>query len=69
MADNDLPRLNYNYFNVGAQRGEVSAIVGEKLRAYVRRELGSIADRIEIQDVWMPWVRSFEVGLKVHWKE
>ena len=69
VAENDLPRLNYTYYDVGEQRGEVSRIVGGKLREYAAGELSSIADRIEIQDVWMPWERAFEVGLKIQWKE
>jgi len=64
---NDLPRLNCDYFNVREARGAVSRVVGEKLRAFVDRELPSIASRVEIEDVWMPWVRIFEVGLRVRW--
>ena len=64
----DLPRLGYEYFHIGEMRGKVSEVIAERLRAYARTELTSIADHIEILDVWMPWKRIFEVGLKVQWK-
>ena len=63
----DLPRMGYDYYNIGPQRGEVSELVGKRLRAYLRSEMSSIADQIEILDVWMPWKRAFEVGLEVRW--
>lgn len=65
----DLPRLGYDYYHTGPQRGEISGLVAERLQGYLRSELGSIADRVEILDVWMPWKRAFEVGLEVRWKE
>ena len=49
-------------------RGKVSEVIAERLRAYARAEMPGIADHIEILDVWMPWKRIFEVGLKVRWK-
>ncbi len=67
MIVNELSRLHYDYFDVREQRGAFSALAGEKLKAFISDQLTSIADRIEIQDVWMPWARVFEVGLKVRW--
>ena len=69
VMEQDLPGLGYDYFNIGEARGEVSRRVGRRLREYADRELPSIADHIEILDVWMPWKRVFEVGLDVRWKD
>ncbi len=69
VGDNDLPSRGLNWFDAGGARGEVSRIVREKLNAYVQRKLPSVASHIVIDDVWMPWKRMFEVGLKVHWEE
>ena len=65
----DLPRMGYDYYNIGPQRGEVTELVGERLRMYVRSEMSSIAEQLEILDVWMPWKRAFEVGLEIRWNE
>lgn len=64
-----LPKMNYSYYFVGEQRGEVSRIIREQLEAFAREYMPSICERLEIQDVWMPWTRMFEIGMKVHWKQ
>lgn len=62
-----FPR-NYDYFDVGEQRGEISELVRTKLLAFARDCLPGIAEKLQILDVWMPWCRMFEVGLTVYWK-
>lgn len=62
-----LPEHGLNYFDAKEQRGLVSGIVREELEAFVKETMPSIAEHIEITDVWMPWKRMFEVGLHVKW--
>lgn len=62
-----LPEHGLNYFDAKEQRGLVSGIVREELEAFVKETMSSIAEHIEITDVWMPWKRMFEVGLHVKW--
>ncbi len=69
VGDNELSSRGLNWFNAGGDRGEIAQIVREKLNAYVARKLPSVASHIVIDDVWMPWKRMFEVGLKVRWVE
>lgn len=63
VTNNILPKLNYNYFNVGQQRGEVSNIVRNCLQklsnSFFKGHL------LKITDCFMPWRRMFEVGIDV----
>ena len=68
ITKEELPRHGYDYFNVGAPRGEISELVQTCLAAAAKELLPSIADQLTILDTWMPWSRMFEVGLKVQWK-
>ena len=67
VVDQRLPEHGLDYFNARDQRGLVSGIVREELEAFVKETMPSIAEHIEITDVWMPWKRMFEVGLHVKW--
>ncbi|MBQ8136570.1 MAG: DUF4127 family protein, partial [Clostridia bacterium] len=64
----ELPQRNYDYFDVNDQRGEISELIQERLPVCAREHLPSIAEKLQILDVWMPWRRMFEVGLTVQWQ-
>ena len=65
VTDLRLPDLNMNYFDVCEQRGVVSEIVKEELLLFAKSALDSIDGHIQIEEVYMPWRRMFEVGLNV----
>lgn len=67
VTDGELAKRGLNALNVGAQRGDISAVVRERLNAFVLERLPSVARHIRIDDVWMPWQRMFEVGLSTRW--
>jgi len=69
VVDEHLPSYGLDYFDAREQRGLVSGIVKEELESFVCEHMPSIASRIDITDVWMPWARMFEVGLDVKWKQ
>ena len=58
-----LSQYGMNYFDVHEQNGIISEKVREELERFARKELSSIAPRVNLQHVWMPWRRMFEVGL------
>lgn len=60
---NDLPALGMSYFDVREKRGTVARMVREKLIAFKGEYLSSIADFIQVGEVYMPWARMFEVGI------
>ena len=65
VTANDLPKLGYNYFDVGEQRGKVSDIVAHKLDKFIGDNFPEIHDKYIIVDCYMPWSRMFEVGITV----
>lgn len=65
VTANELPKLGYNYFDVGEQRGKVSDMVAHNLDKFIEDNLPEIHDGYIIVDCYMPWSRMFEVGITV----
>lgn len=68
VTTNELPKLGYNYFDVGEQRGKVSDVVARQLDEFVGDNFPEICTEYKIFDCYMPWSRMFEVGLTVEEK-
>ena len=58
-----------NYFDVKEPDGAVSRKVQEELMLFAKKILVTIADRIMITKVQMPWKRMFEVDLEAKYKD
>lgn len=69
VTENCLKELGMSPVWVHEMRGVVSRIVAEKLREFVRQKLADDGKKIVIEDVFMPWSRMFEVGLKVRYED
>lgn len=69
VTANELPKLGYNYFDVGEQRGKVSDVVARQLDKFVGDNFLEIYTGYKISDCYMPWSRMFEVGLAVEEKK
>lgn len=65
ITDNELPKMNLNYFNSGEIKGFVSKIVEEKINEYIKINVPQVYELYQIEDCYMPWCRMFEVALKV----
>lgn len=61
-----LPGLGLNYFTADAKRGQVSREVKRLLEQFLSETIQDETYHIIIDDVFMPWVRMFEVGLRTH---
>ena len=59
---------NMDYFDVKEADGQVSREVRKQLGAFAKETLPSIADRLTITNVQMPWRRMFEVNLEVKYQ-
>ncbi len=59
----------YNYFNVLETRGEFAELVRTELLNFVKSHMPEIEPFIEIEDVYMPWKRMYEVGINVRYKK
>ena len=60
-----LPPLGLDYFHAGECGGEAARLVEQGLREFIARSLPSIASRIRLDGVRLPWKRMFEVDLDV----
>lgn len=66
-VSDSLPQ-DMSYFDVKESDGVVAARVQEELMKFTREKLSSVADRICIQKVSMPWRRMFEVDLEIQYE-
>lgn len=66
---NILPQWNMTYFWCEEQNGKAAQAVLEELRKFIQCELTSIADRVELESVYLPWSRMFEIGLTARYLE
>ena len=62
----DLSPLSYT--EVGEERGVVSQLIQKELEHYIHTDMSSVSERVQIEDVWMPWRRMFEAGLRVRYQ-
>ena len=65
---NELEKYEMNYFDVKEKDGIISEIVKEKLEEFIKNELSSISDNLQISKLIMPWRRMFEADIDVIYK-
>lgn len=58
----------FSYTEVGEERGVVSQLIQKELEHYIHTDMSSVSERVQIEDVWMPWRRMFEAGLRVRYQ-
>lgn len=63
IRERDLPKLGLSVFLVDGERGNISTIVKRELDAFNHSVIKDKTYAIEIEDCYMPWNRTFEVGL------
>ena len=68
VTQNILPQWGMNYFWCEEQRGKAANAVLEELKKFIRTELTSIAERVTLEDLYLPWSRMFEIGLTAKYK-
>lgn len=64
-----ISKMGLGYFDAGEENGVVADIVKQELNEFTRQYLSSIADKITITHVSMPWRRMFEVRVNAVMKE
>jgi hypothetical protein len=65
VTDEHLANTEYNYFHIDGQRGNVSKLIESEINEFIKNNLYDDIYKIEIHDLYMPWSRMFEVGLKI----
>lgn len=56
-----------NYFDIREPNGMVAGMVKEDLQKFINESLVSVADKVALKKVTMPWNRMFEVDLEVEY--
>lgn len=56
--------LGFDYFFTGEEEGEVRDLILAELQIRIKTELSSLADRIQIRQLTLPWKRMFEIDLE-----
>ena len=56
--------LGFDYFFTGEEEGEVRDLILAELQIRIKTELSSLADRIQIRHLTLPWKRMFEIDLE-----
>lgn len=59
-----IPPLGFDYFFTGEEEGEVRDLILAELQIRIKTELSSLADRIQIRRLTLPWKRMFEIDLE-----
>lgn len=56
--------LGFDYFFTGEEEGKVRDLILAELQIRIKTELSSLADRIQIRRLTLPWKRMFEIDLE-----
>ena len=69
VTENILPQWGMNFFYCAEQRGKAAEAIKAELQKFIEKELTSIAQYVTLKEIWLPWSRMFEIGLKAEYKE
>ena len=61
----DLPVLGLDYFHADGREGEAAARVRRRLEDFIRASMPSVASRLRLERVTLPWRRMFEADIEV----
>lgn len=67
LNQGEVEAMGLSKFELDGQRGEVSRLVLERLGAELEKRINGGWGRVEVIDCYMPWNRTFEVGLRVRY--
>ena len=65
IRENVVAKYGYNIYFVGEQKGIIANIVKEEIEKFIDNNLTTLKGKYEIINCYMPWVRTYEVGLEV----
>jgi hypothetical protein len=68
ILQNDIERFGANYFDISLKLQDIEELIKEKLQDFIRENLNTPElEHIKLEQVYSPWKRMFEIGLKVHY--
>ena len=65
IAEDVIPPMGYDYTRLDGERGKINDIVRDEVQEYMQKHFPEITEKYEIADCYMPWNRTFEVGLVI----
>ncbi|MEH7115392.1 DUF4127 family protein [Neobacillus niacini] len=68
ILQNDIERFGANYFDISLKLHDIEELIKEKLQDFIQENLNTPElEHIKLEQVYSPWKRMFEVGLKIHY--
>lgn len=68
VTEHILPQWGMTYFRCDGQNGKAAQAVFEALQAFIEKELTSLAGRVILESVVLPWSRMFEIGVTAKYR-
>lgn len=65
VSENDLPAMGCDFTRADGVRNKASEIVLKKINSYMQNNYPEIYNAYKVADCYLPWNRTFEVGLIV----
>lgn len=69
VTEHILPQWGMTYFRCDGQNGKAAQAVFEALQAFIEKELTSLAGRVILESVVLPWSRMFEIGVTAKYRK
>ena len=69
VVQTELPKRGLSYYHIGGPRGEVAAIVKDKLQKFAEESVNDAETSVTVEDCCLPWNRMFEAGIAVRVSE
>ncbi|MWV45494.1 DUF4127 family protein [Paenibacillus sp. HJL G12] len=67
LNQGEVEAMGFSKFELDGRRGEVSRLVKQQIAEELDKRINGPQGQVEITDCYMPWNRTFEVGLSVRY--
>jgi hypothetical protein len=68
IRKNECSKAPYTIFDCKEMRGFISKRIEEEINEFIKEKIPSISNLYEIEDLYLPWIRTYEIGLKIKLK-
>lgn len=68
IAEDVIPPMGYDYTRLDGERGVINDMICKEVQKYMDEHFPEVTDLYEIADCYMPWNRTFEIGLVIEEK-
>lgn len=68
VAEDVIPPMGYDFTRLDGERGKINDIIRAEVQEYTEKHFPEITSKYRIADCYMPWNRTFEIGLTIEEK-